>query len=705
MPVCAATSPTGRMPVLLARRARLTRGDSIVGTKPRNPTWHRDRRRVCRVRAQALKLTPCGDGTKDHLPEGTRVPWSLAKTEIRMPSRAGGVVVVGREKTADVCLPVGTVSAAHARFERDQDGRVFVSDMGSRNGTEVDGRPVPPGGPRFELSAGDVVTLGDPHLARFEVVETTGRDLADAIAGARETAADAERKAEAVAATVNDARAALSGLGDVFRGFGGGDEKAAGGKPDKRKSGTDATEEEAADAAFASEALASIDFDVDDDDDDDDDDASSAEAVEPTSVLEPTEVSSSSRSEPQPRTKVKFASEERVVFAPVGWSGPAVELEPGVPVRIGSGRRKGDADVILTNVAGVDSAHAALLRVGGAVYIEDLGSASGTFVGGRQIKPGLQYELTEGADVQLGDGGCAFTVTSPRTEEGEEADFDLRPPAAFAGGAVAPAATSDAPSSVVRGADVSLSKVDDGSDPAASPWGLMGGLKGMGENLGAAIFNSKIQVNYQYKPEINVGGAKGSAAGLADLKAALLLALVDTERGLRVEKDRAKKIEQLARALEAKNPTRSPLKSPLMNGRWALQYTTATSVLGKGKPGFARPRGPIFQTVDIFTAQVKNEESFEPLPFLKFTNASVSSLDAQTDSRASVRPKGYTFAGFEFDAPPASVGRAARDLEMEASGAGSLAWMDTTFVDDELRISRSQSGDVFILVRDDPNDV
>jgi hypothetical protein len=41
---------------------------------------------------------------------------------------------------------------------------------------------------------------------------------------------------------------------------------------------------------------------------------------------------------------------------------------------------------------------------------------------------------------------------------------------------------------------------------------------------------------------------------------------------------------------------------------------------------------------------------------------------------------------------------------MEASGSGSLAWMDTTFVDDELRISRSQSGDVFILVRDDPND-
>ena len=129
MSVCAATPPTGRTPVLLARRARWTRGDSVVGTKPRDPTWHHrrlDRRRVCLVRAQALKLVPCGDGTQDHLPEGTRVPGSLAKTDIRLPSRAGGVVVVGREKPADVCLPIGTVSAAHARFECDEDGRVFV---------------------------------------------------------------------------------------------------------------------------------------------------------------------------------------------------------------------------------------------------------------------------------------------------------------------------------------------------------------------------------------------------------------------------------------------------------------------------------------------------------------------------------------------------------------------------------------------------
>ena len=111
-------------------------------------------------------------------------------------------------------------------------------------------------------------------------------------------------------------------------------------------------------------------------------------------------------------------------------------------------------------------------------------------------------------------------MTCPDDDEG---GLDLVPPAIMGGAGAAMVKRAGAESAaVVRNADLSLSKVDDGSDPAASPWGLMGGLKGMGENLGAAIFNSKIQVNYQYKPEIKVGGAGGGAAGLSDLKAALL---------------------------------------------------------------------------------------------------------------------------------------------------------------------------------------
>ena len=115
------------------------------------------------------------------------------------------------------------------------------------------------------------------------------------------------------------------------------------------------------------------------------------ETVEEPPAPEPERSRSRSRSRSvQPeiveRRDGSFASDARVVFAPVGWPGPAVDLEPGVPVVIGTGLRKGDANLILTGVRGVDSAHASVLRVGGGVYVEDLGSAAGTFVGGRQVR-------------------------------------------------------------------------------------------------------------------------------------------------------------------------------------------------------------------------------------------------------------------------------------------------------------------------------
>merc|ERR1719183_2987146 len=115
-----------------------------------------------------------------------------------------------------------------------------------------------------------------------------------------------------------------------------------------------------------------------------------------------------------------------------------------------------------------------------------------------------------------------------------------------------------------------------------------------------------------------------------------------------------------------------------MNGRWALQYTTRLKTLGAGVPGFLRPKGAIHQTVDIFTLQVKNEESFEPLPFVKFTNSSTSDLSAQTESRAGVKPKDWRVAGIKVDAPPESVGRKVSNAEMEASGTGSMAEMEAS---------------------------
>jgi transcriptional regulator with PAS, ATPase and Fis domain len=50
-------------------------------------------------------------------------------------------IVIGRDDSADMCLPVAAVSRTHAEIIWD-DSRWLVRDMGSRNGTLLDGHPI-----------------------------------------------------------------------------------------------------------------------------------------------------------------------------------------------------------------------------------------------------------------------------------------------------------------------------------------------------------------------------------------------------------------------------------------------------------------------------------------------------------------------------------------------------------------------------------
>lgn len=72
-----------------------------------------------------------------------------------------GPVELGREQSVDVVLDDEEVSRRHARLSPDAGG-VLVEDLGSRNGTYVNGQPVH--GPR-QLRAGDELRTGVTVLA------------------------------------------------------------------------------------------------------------------------------------------------------------------------------------------------------------------------------------------------------------------------------------------------------------------------------------------------------------------------------------------------------------------------------------------------------------------------------------------------------------------------------------------------------------
>jgi len=74
--------------------------------------------------------------------------------------RFGRRILVGRAPSADLRLDDPRVSRLHARIEMRDDG-VFVEDLGSRNGTTVDGQPVDQA---RQLEVDDEVTVGSAAL-------------------------------------------------------------------------------------------------------------------------------------------------------------------------------------------------------------------------------------------------------------------------------------------------------------------------------------------------------------------------------------------------------------------------------------------------------------------------------------------------------------------------------------------------------------
>lgn len=175
------------------------------------------------------------------------------------------------------------------------------------------------------------------------------------------------------------------------------------------------------------------------------------------------------------------------------------------------------------------------------------------------------------------------------------------------------------------------------------------------------------------------GGGGGSAAKRDAAKAELLAAIEGCERGVRATDDRKRDIDALASALEKLNPNKRALRCDLINGEWELLYTTSASILGANRPWPFRPIGPIYQTIDARRARARNRETFP------FFNAVDADLTPKSPSAADVQFVRFSIFGIlGVDAP--------------ASARGAL---DTTYLDEELRVGRGDKGNLFVLAMRD----
>ena len=82
---------------------------------------------------------------------------------VSLQAKAGksdALLVIGRGASADVTLPFETISRAHAQLARDDGGGHFITDMGSKNGTWLNGERLL-SNQAYAVRDGDTIKFGD----------------------------------------------------------------------------------------------------------------------------------------------------------------------------------------------------------------------------------------------------------------------------------------------------------------------------------------------------------------------------------------------------------------------------------------------------------------------------------------------------------------------------------------------------------------
>ena len=170
----------------------------------------------------------------------------------------------------------------------------------------------------------------------------------------------------------------------------------------------------------------------------------------------------------------------------------------------------------------------------------------------------------------------------------------------------------------------------------------------------------------------------GTGNARNELKSEILSLADRTKRGLDSTPDERAQMQKLFSKLERLNPTKNPLKSEKVNGRWSLDYTTSDSILGKG--GFPRV-GPIVQMIDTTSLKAENSEVVSYFG-LRIPRKIEAKLTPESGQFTKVQFKKFGIGPISFNAPESFQGA-----------------LDITYVDDEVRLTRGDLGNIFVLTR------
>lgn len=121
--------------------------------------------------------------------------WSGKKAKVRTFSlKKGGSFVLGREASVNIFLDDSNISRAHAKIDVDVRGGCRVADLGSGNGTKVNGKYIEP---HAAVTAGDVLVIGKSTIVSVGKVVDQGK-LDEALAYRKQQLLDKEQRSKSV---------------------------------------------------------------------------------------------------------------------------------------------------------------------------------------------------------------------------------------------------------------------------------------------------------------------------------------------------------------------------------------------------------------------------------------------------------------------------------------------------------------------------
>ncbi|KAJ8549782.1 hypothetical protein K7X08_033489 [Anisodus acutangulus] len=218
------------------------------------------------------------------------------------------------------------------------------------------------------------------------------------------------------------------------------------------------------------------------------------------------------------------------------------------------------------------------------------------------------------------------------------------------------------------------------------------------------------------------------------LKKQLTDSLYGTNRGLSACSETRAEIVELITQLESKNPTPAPTEAlTLLNGKWILAYTSFSGLfplLSRGTLPLVRVE-EISQTIDSETFSVQNSVVFAG-PLATTEISSNAKFEVRSPKRVQIKfdegiigtpqltdsielPENVEFLGQKIDLSPfkglitsvqdtaSSVAKSISNqppIKFPISNNNAQSWLLTTYLDDELRISRGDVGSVFVLIKE-----